>query len=61
MLREQDKELNQFYSVKSLEDASLSVTNNSKFHFIQQQFSLQHNFRAYSKNNNNKTTNNWVV
>lgn len=59
MLHAQGKELNQlFYSVKSLEDASLSVTNNSKFHFIQQQFTLQHNFRAYSKNNNNKTTNN---
>ena len=54
MLHEQGKEPNQFYSDKSLEDASLSVTNNSKIHFIQRQYTLRHIFSAYSKNNNNK-------
>ena len=65
MLHKQGKEINKFYSVKSLEDGSLSVTNNSKIHLFQLQFTFykQYIFSAYSKNNNNNTTtnNNWLV
>lgn len=65
MLHKQGKEINKFYSVKSLEDASLSVTNNSKIHLLQLQFTsyIWYIFSAFSKNNNNNTTNNnnWLV